>query len=196
MLKLHLEGGQVKEAVRFASHYQNLVFFAHALEILLHTVVEDEAELYEGASENKRLSPTDNEAVDITAADKSDVSVVAKKQPDVVTLESPGGTVTRAGIFGGVLPIVIEFLDHFEASLEVVVGCARKTEMSRWRRLFGIVGNPKMLFEVCVSFDILGIVLLTMLCRHVWLRNASKLRAHTSLCYTISSNWTNRMTMP
>lgn len=47
-----------------------------------------------------------------------------------------------------ILPTVIEFLDHFEASLEVVVGCARKTEPTRWKQLFEVVGNPKTLFEV------------------------------------------------
>ena len=47
------------------------------------------------------------------------------------------------------LPAVIEFLDHFDVALDVVVGCARKTEMTRWRRLFDIVGDPKALFEVC-----------------------------------------------
>lgn len=82
----------------FASHYQDLVYFAHALEILLHDVVESEAE--------------DNESLD------------------------------------KVLATVVEFLDYFDAALDVVVGCARKTEMTRWRRLFDVVGNPKILFEV------------------------------------------------
>jgi RAB6A-GEF complex partner protein 1 len=49
-----------------------------------------------------------------------------------------------------VLPAVIEFLDHFDVSLEVVVGCARKTEMTRWKRLFDAVGSPRTLFEVCI----------------------------------------------
>jgi RAB6A-GEF complex partner protein 1 len=92
----------VQEAVSFASHYQHLVFFAHALEILLHTVVESEA-----------------------------------TGEDVVTNAEES-----------ILPSVIEFLDHFDVSLDVVVGCARKTEMTRWRRLFDIVGDPKSLFEV------------------------------------------------
>ncbi|KAI0067916.1 RIC1-domain-containing protein [Artomyces pyxidatus] len=98
ILRFHLAAGQVREAVSLAAHYQHLVFFAHALEILLHTVVESEE---------------------------------------------------RAG--DAELPAVIEFLDHFDAALDVVVGCARKTEMSRWRTLFDIVGNPKELFETCLA---------------------------------------------
>ena len=91
----------------FASHYKDLVYFAHALEILLHTVVESEATL-ESESDSEDGEPA----------------------PDAV------------------LPTVVEFLDYFDAALDVVVGCARKTELTRWRRLFSIVGNPKSLFEV------------------------------------------------
>ncbi|KAI0004091.1 RIC1-domain-containing protein [Russula compacta] len=105
ILRFHLAAGQVQEAVSFASHYQHLVFFAHALEILLHTVVESEAT---------------GEDATITGEDS-------------------------------ILPSVIEFLDHFDVALDVVVGCARKTEMTRWRRLFDIVGDPKTLFETCLS---------------------------------------------
>lgn len=47
-----------------------------------------------------------------------------------------------------VLPTAVEFLDHFDVSLDVVVGCARKTEVTRWQHLFDYVGNPKKLFEV------------------------------------------------
>jgi hypothetical protein len=98
----YLEAGRTEDAVTFASYYKELTFFAHALEILLHTIVEAEADL-----ESIETNP-----------------------------------------MGGVLPAVVEFLDHFDAALDVVVGCARKTEMTRWRRLFDIVGNPKALFEV------------------------------------------------
>ncbi|KAF9458722.1 RIC1-domain-containing protein [Collybia nuda] len=101
---------QIKEAVIFASHYKELVFFAHALEILLHTVVESEAAL-----------ECDTESDD------------EKTSSDTV------------------LPTVVQFLDHFEAALDVVVGCARKTELTRWRRLFNVVGNPKSLFETCLT---------------------------------------------
>lgn len=104
ILRFHLAAGQVQEAVSFASHYQHLVFFAHALEILLHTVVESEA-----TGEDSTANTEDSH-----------------------------------------LPSVIEFLDHFDVALDVVVGCARKTEMTHWRRLFDIVGDPKALFEVCI----------------------------------------------
>jgi hypothetical protein len=116
----HLEAGRIEEAVTFASYYKELTFFAHALEILLHTIVEAEADL-----EIVQTNPT-----------------------------------------GGVLPTVVEFLDHFDAALDVVVGCARKTEMTRWRRLFDIVGNPKTLFEVRVLTNP-GVVLTQIIRRHV-----------------------------
>ena len=90
----------------FASHYKTLVFFAHALEILLHTVLES----------------------DLSLTDEEDGSL--QNHPNAV------------------LPTVVDFLDHFDASLDVVVGCARKTELTRWRYLFNVVGNPKVLFEV------------------------------------------------
>ena len=106
ILLVHLTSGQVKEAVLFASHYQHLVFFAHALEILLHTVVESETTSRDDSTE---------------------------------TLDKT-------------LCAVVEFLDHFDVALDVVVGCARKTEMARWPHLFDIVGSPQSLFEVSAVF--------------------------------------------
>jgi RAB6A-GEF complex partner protein 1 len=101
--------------VAFASNYQHLVFFAHSLEVLLHTVLE--------------------------AGTQSDSDLAA---------ETPASTLSE----NGVLPLAIEFLDHFDSALDVVVACARKTEMSRWRGLFDIVGNPKTLFEVSYPKDL------------------------------------------
>ena len=101
----HLGNDQVAQAVSFASYYKNLVFFAHSLEILLHTVVESDF----------MVVNNDAESIDKSTA---------------------------------ILPTVAEFLDHFDTSLDVVVGCARKTELTRWPHLFNVVGTPKSLFEV------------------------------------------------
>jgi hypothetical protein len=106
---VHLEEGRVKDAVQLAGQYQNLVFFAHALEILLHTVVE--------AEPDRRPSEMKSE-------------VAESADPDAL------------------LRTVITFLDHFDDALDVVVRCARKTEMTRWPRLFAFAGNPSDLFEV------------------------------------------------
>ncbi|CAL1696319.1 unnamed protein product [Somion occarium] len=108
ILAFHLENEQIIQAVSFASHYQHLVYFAHALEILLHSVVEEDAS-----------SSHDQDSSKDTSHD--------------------------------LLARTIEFLDHFEASLDIVVGCARKIEMTRWPRLFDVVGSPKSLFEVTLS---------------------------------------------
>ena len=112
VLRVHLENGQLNEAVSFAYHYQHLVFFAHALEILLHSVVEEDASLYH-----------------------HDPSKTPEAQGKQSTLSN-----------------TVNFLDYFDAALDVVVGCARKIEMTRWPRLFEIVGNPKSLFEVSYRF--------------------------------------------
>ena len=47
------------------------------------------------------------------------------------------------------LPIVVNFLRSFPDFMEVVVRCARKTELEMWGYLFAIVGDPRTLFEVC-----------------------------------------------
>lgn len=97
-LRYHLTQHNLNQALIFASNYQNLIYFAHSLEILLHSVLEDEVD-----------------------------------------------TGLR------VLPTVIEFLDHFPEALDVVVSCARKTEVERWEMLFDVVGQPRELFEKCLE---------------------------------------------
>lgn len=101
-LRYHLSQKHLASALTLASNYSSLVYFAHALEILLHDVLEDEVD--NNTSKMKRI-----------------------------------------------LPVVIEFLDHFDESLDVVVGCARKTEIDRWERLFEVVGEPRGLFELCLD---------------------------------------------
>ncbi|KAI9028097.1 RIC1-domain-containing protein [Phycomyces nitens] len=97
LLKRDLE----EDAVVFARVYEKLVYFSHALEILLHTVLEEES----GQSLGEEA----------------------------------------------ILPLVIKFLDQFPHALDVIVSCARKTEVALWDHLFSAVGKPKDLFEFCLE---------------------------------------------
>lgn len=45
----------------------------------------------------------------------------------------------------------IELIDHFDVGLQVVVSCARKTEMDRWQPLFELIGEPSTLVESCLA---------------------------------------------
>ncbi|BGO89111.1 hypothetical protein NBRC10512_003856 [Rhodotorula toruloides] len=119
ILRFHLDRSQPREAVLFASFYQHLVYFAHALEILLHDVLEDEADAQKDTQSNSL-----------------------------------------------VLPRVIDFLDHFDECLQVVVNCARKTEVTRWEFLFDIVGKPRDLFEKCITSGFLKVAASYLLVLH------------------------------
>ncbi|KAI8089450.1 RIC1-domain-containing protein [Halteromyces radiatus] len=92
-----------EDAVVFARAYERLIYFGHALEILLHTVLEEETE---------RPRSSDKDAI---------------------------------------LPLVIRFLDQFPHALDVIVSCARKTEVALWDHLFASVGKPEDLFELCLT---------------------------------------------
>ncbi|CAO3659789.1 unnamed protein product [Rhizopus microsporus] len=97
LLQIDLE----EDAVTFAKAYEKFTYFSHVLEILLHTVLEEEA----------------------------------------------GRNMTDDAI----LPLVIKFLDQFPHALDVIVSCARKTEVALWDYLFSVVGKPKDLFEICLE---------------------------------------------
>ena len=125
----------MQEAVLFASCYEGLVYFAHALEILLHGVLEEEAD---ALLDQAKSSPQ-----------PQSVAVFANDTP--VDTSAPAAEVEVEATGTAVLPRVVEFLDHFDECLQVVVGCARKTEIARWKYLFDVAGNPRQLFEVSIS---------------------------------------------
>lgn len=79
---------------------------------------------------------------------------------DLITVVADSGAEDEEGTAaseGDILPRVVEFLDHFDVALDVVVSCARKTEVTRWPRLFEAVGKPRFLFEASPWADHRGI---------------------------------------
>ena len=45
----------------------------------------------------------------------------------------------------------IKFINQFPRSLEIIVNCARKSEMAIWKEFFEFVGDPKDLYHVNFS---------------------------------------------
>ncbi|SPO23021.1 uncharacterized protein UTRI_01699 [Ustilago trichophora] len=175
VLRNYLEKGLLEEAVFFAASYQDLVYFAHALEILLHAVLEDEADaglgeaLYarkgSGSVLQKERSASSlladvAEEEDQNSGNEQDQSFTEAPRQNGKHLGLPRSrrgsrspSPSRTSTPRAILPLVVEFLDHFPEALEVVVGCARKTEVARWAYLFDVVGAPRVLFQKCIQAD-------------------------------------------
>ena len=94
-----LLNGLNDDAFEFASCYQDLEYFDHALEILLHTLLEE--------SEGKK------------GFHRGDLLVTA-----------------------------INLVQKFPMALQVIVNCARKSEMSLWSRFFSATEDPKTFYYV------------------------------------------------
>lgn len=164
-MRYHLESSasSLHNALAFAQNYMSIVYFGHALEVLLHSVLEDADAEQGAASEPTATSPTSPIAASAHASPGSpSASVSARHTSNAVMLNSPTAPTSPTTTLrnsrdrqGKALPDslkrVVEFLDYFPESLDVVVGCARKTEMERWGVLFAAVGQPRELYEACVQ---------------------------------------------
>lgn len=141
IIKFYLSRAKMLEAVRFGAYYSSLIYFGHSLEVLLHTVLEEEAD-----SSTSLITHPASITENRTSAEISSPTTglnndqLDQKNPNVM-----------------LLPLVTEFLDHFKESLEVVVGCARKIDLKQWDKLFEFVGNPRDLFERSLNLGLLQV---------------------------------------
>lgn len=99
LLRHHLAQYDSPAALHLSQSYQTLPYFPHALEILLHSVLDEE-------------------------------------------VDAPPESLETA-----LLPSVLSFLSSFPSYLDIVVGCARKTELRSWRTLFKYLPPVRELFE-------------------------------------------------
>ena len=105
LLRHYLSHFDSPAALHLSDSYQSLPYFAHALEVLLHHVLDDEVD----------MSPTEG-----------DTSLLAS---------------------------VLYFLSSFPSYLDIVVGCARKTELRSWHTLFQHLPPVAELFEESLQQD-------------------------------------------
>ncbi|KAE8270290.1 hypothetical protein A4X09_0g2059 [Tilletia walkeri] len=175
VLRHHLQLGQLEEAVKFGWHYAGLTYFAHALEILLHSVLEDEADYIQQRESPPALSES-AQSKSLGASDVTPSPPTNGTHFQDVSFTSTASSTTRlqidTDVFDSdeprlqVLPNVIAFLQQFSPYLSVVVGCARKTEVARWKYLFAAAGEPKELFDRCLELDELNVAASYLLVLH------------------------------
>ena len=167
-MRHHLDSTSLHHALMFADNYRSIVYFSHALEVLLHSVLEDApaqgsaAASVVGTPATSTLpSPAPMTSSSCTsppiaggAGGEMTSSTIALNTPPQSPPRPSPLTRTPSDTSPSTSPAlqaVIEFLDYFEQSLDVVVGCARKTEMERWPVLFEAVGAPRELYEACLN---------------------------------------------
>ena len=73
---------------------------------------------------------------------------------------------------GALLPEIVRFLRRFPCFLDIVVHCARKTEVAKWSFLFSVVGTPTALYEVSLLINALSIPIRIS---HTAMRSKSKI---------------------
>ncbi|KAJ1512389.1 hypothetical protein HMI54_015749 [Coelomomyces lativittatus] len=49
------------------------------------------------------------------------------------------------------LPEVVAFIKQFDQFLDIIVNCARKTELTLWDYLFSFIDSPQVLFDKCLE---------------------------------------------
>ncbi|KAJ2337031.1 WD40 repeat protein [Coemansia sp. RSA 2681] len=131
-----LSDGAEQDALMYAACFEHLEFFPHAMEILLHEVLEREMDHFH-LHRQRQLAVSD----DATESDDAVVSDGAAAAAAAAVISDDAA----------VLPRVVALLENFSAFHEIVVHCARKTEAAFWSHLFACVGGPEKFFRQCLN---------------------------------------------
>ena len=176
ILKHHLALSDAPAALRLAQHYQSLSYFQHALELLLHDTLDEAVDdpstpslpqpqtqppsplsTTHSPSIPTLTIPHASNALGITPASPLAPPTATPTQPHpsspLASPRSPRPPSPRPPPLSParLLPAVLAFLAAFPFALDVVVACARKTELRAWPTLFRPLPPPRALFEAALA---------------------------------------------
>ncbi|KAJ3119875.1 hypothetical protein HK098_005087, partial [Nowakowskiella sp. JEL0407] len=140
ILRYLLSKSLTVESSNFAKSFSNLEYFGHVLEILLHSVLEDEVD----RTPIGVIPPTPESSHLLDEESKFDETTAT------------AGTATTNGVGVLELSTVLKFLKQFPNYLDVVAQCARKSEVLVWKYFFDVVGDVKDLFMKCLELGALA----------------------------------------
>ena len=116
----------IPTAREVAHSLSGLPYFPHVLELMLHEVLEDEASLMQSYSKSKS-SKRDKSAMPPPGVSKGGDRGGPYRSPGSLICISPLSSLPR--VAEPLLPHIVDFMREFPEWLDIVVQCARKTEV-------------------------------------------------------------------
>ena len=132
-----------------ANQYQHLSYFPHALEILLHHVLDDEHERKRVLAKSGSKTADDHTSGDLITVSTRSLSelTLSPRTPTQATYHTSPGS---PSLQPEPLPATLSFLSLSlspAAYLSTLVQCIRKTEVTVWPTLFEHLPTPEQMFE-------------------------------------------------
>lgn len=136
------EANDTATAFGLANQYNHLSYFPHALEILLHHVLDDEVDRLRHLKKKQNNKAKAEGGLDVAGAtEEQNPTSISSVDQDT----NPGP-----------LPAVLSFLQLAlppATYLSTIVQCIRKTELSSWRTLFAHLPPALTLFEEALALE-------------------------------------------
>jgi len=142
------EANDTATAFGLANQYSHLSYFPHALEILLHHVLDDEVDRLHHVKKKKKLKKLKNKAEAEGSPSATEPAVKEQRRTSLSSVDE--------GLNPGPLPAVLSFLQLVlppATYLSTIVQCIRKTELSSWRTLFAHLPPALTLFEEALALE-------------------------------------------
>eukprot|EP00911_Craspedida_sp_UC1_P002478 UC1_evm2s1840 len=145
VLRQLLRRGLSAQAMRVATPLASLPYFPHVLELLLHEVLEQEARsAISNSNSNSSSSSSNNDDGNSSSSPSLHNGLLLSSMAKV---RAPSNAL---------LPAVLGLIRRFPNHLDVLVHCARKTEVAQWPYLFDAAGAPDTLFMHAMKAGRLG----------------------------------------